>query len=100
MEFPLFAALIRFAGRPGKERTGHGCAPQYLRKGGIPPHLCPLPSRERKIKEWGLSQAPPVVKGRYKSIPPFEKGGRGDLNPCGSFRNPDSRSLTPCRSAA
>jgi hypothetical protein len=21
-----FAALIRFAGRPGKERTGHGCA--------------------------------------------------------------------------
>ena len=24
-KIPLFAALIRFAGRPGKERTGHGC---------------------------------------------------------------------------
>jgi len=48
------------AGLPGKERTRDDRAPKYLRKGGVHPHLCPLPSRERKIKEWGLSQAPPV----------------------------------------
>jgi hypothetical protein len=39
------------AGLPGKERTRHDCALEYLRKDIIHPHLCPLPSRERKIKE-------------------------------------------------
>ena len=49
----LCAALIRFAGRPGKERTGHGCAP---------------------------SRDAPPVKGGCLNLPPLKKGDRGGFS--------------------
>ncbi len=38
------------AGLPGKEKTRHDCAPEYLRSRIIHPHPNPLPSREREIR--------------------------------------------------
>jgi hypothetical protein len=67
----LFAALILFAGRPGKERTRHGCASEYMRNRIIPP---PNPSLrgEREIRVV-------IILRRPRSSPFAKRGKRGIL---------------------
>ena len=80
----LFAALIRFAGRPGKERTGHSCAP----------------CRDAPPVKGGCLNLPPLKKGDrggFSSIDPScflgAPGGCAAISPCGFF-------LAHCRLSA
>jgi len=87
---PLSEALLRFAGLPGKERTGHGCAPCGMRprsKGEVfkrkkicPPRLCPLPPGERnqRKKIFTLTPALSEIRGINMSPSPLSSPAGGE----------------------